>query len=85
MKQFSYVLTHETALHSRMMNLLSHEASRFESCIELVLGEKRSRLGANRIPTDLRLHSGSHVTVTVEGRDEEAAVAAMQDYFVTNM
>ena len=28
---------------------------------------------------------GSRVTVTVEGRDEEAAVAAIQNFFVANM
>ena len=33
----------------------------------------------------LSARSGSRITVTVEGRDEEAAVAAIQNYVVANM
>ena len=34
---------------------------------------------------DLPMQRGSRVTVMVEGRDEEAAVAAIQNYFVVHM
>ena len=33
----------------------------------------------------LNMQCGNRVTVTVEGKDEEAAVAAIQNYFVANM
>ena len=34
---------------------------------------------------ELDMRCGSRITVMVEGRDEEAAVAALQNYFVANM
>ena len=63
MKQFSYVLTNQDALHTRPMSSLMREAARFSS----------------------KVQCGSKVTVTVEGKDEEAAVAAIQNYFVDHL
>ena len=80
-KQFSYVLTHE---HAHRQTGLLREAARFESRIHLMQGGKAALL-AGREPMELPLHSGSQVVVTVEGKDEEAAVAAIQNYFVANM
>lgn len=85
MKQFSYVLTNPGALASRPMGNLMREASRFSSCVRLASGEKTAALAELRAVMGLHMHCGSRVTVTVEGRDEEAAVAAIQDYFVANM
>ena len=31
------------------------------------------------------MDTGSKLTVTIEGKDEEAAVAAIQNYFVENL
>ncbi len=33
----------------------------------------------------LDMNCGNRITVTVEGKDEEAAVAAIQNYFVDHM
>ena len=83
MKQFSYVLTKPHALHLRPLNLLMRETSRFKSSVHLALGEQKVS------PKEARLlmgvGSGSKIVVTVEGNDEEAAVAAIQNYFVSNM
>ena len=83
MKQFSYVLTKPHALEAKPVNHLMRELARFSSSVYLTLGDQpvalkqaRRLMGAN---------SGSRVTVTVDGIDEEAAVAAVQNYFVTNM
>lgn len=85
MKRFSYVLTNGAALHSKAMNLLSREAARFSSRILLSDGERNAPVREPQSVLDLYMRSGSRVTVTVEGVDEEAAVAAMQNYFVANM
>lgn len=83
MKQFSYVLTNDSAMQSRHMGNLVREAARFQSRVHLRSGAENVLLAQAR---DLRdVQRGSRVTVTVEGRDEEAAVAAIQDYFVANM
>ena len=83
MKQFSYVLTIDSAVQSRQMGNLVREASRFQSRVQLRSGAENVLL--TRTLPDLQMQRGSRVTVTVEGRDEEAAVAAIQDYFVVHM
>ena len=85
MKQFSYVLTKPHGLHIRPMDGLMKEASRYASRISLCNGERSTELGRGRLLSALNAPCGSQVTVIVEGMDEEAAVAAMQHYFVANM
>jgi len=85
MKQFSYVLTNEHALHQKPLSHLTHEASRFASEIILVHAGKSASLAEGRAVSALDMQCGHSVTVTVEGKDEEAAVAAIQNYFVANM
>ena len=83
MKQFSYVVTKPHALHLRPLNLLMRETSRFKSSVHLALGEQKVSLKEARLL--MGAGSGSKIVVTVEGNDEEAAVAAIQNYFVSNM
>lgn len=85
MKKFSYVLTNQAALHNKAMQLLSREAARFTSKILLSDGEQDAPVREPQSVIDLCMRCGSKVTVMVEGKDEEAAVAAMQNYFVANM
>ena len=83
MKQFSYVLTNDSAVQSRQMGNLVREASRFQSRVHLRSGAENVQLAQARALRDMQ--RGSCVTVMVEGRDEEAAVAAIQNFFVANM
>lgn len=83
MKQFSYVLTKPHALHTRPVNQLMRETSRFTSSIYLALEDRKVNLKDAR--QLMGAGSGSRIVVTVEGKDEEAAVAAIQNYFVSNM
>lgn len=85
MKQFSYVLSNSHALHQRALGQLTHEASRFCSEIHLIHEGKTAPLTEGRAVSALDMRCGNSVTVTVDGKDEEAAVAAIQDYFVANM
>ncbi len=83
MKQFSYVLTKPHALHARPVSNLVRETARFTSSVSLALGEQRVSLKDARLL--MGAGSGSKIVVTVEGKDEEAAIAAIQNYFVSNM
>ena len=85
MKQFSYVLTNEHALHQKALSHLTREALRFNSKIVLMHKGKSAPLAHGRAVSALDMQCGHSVTVTVEGKDEEAAVAAIQNYFVANM
>ena len=85
MKQFSYVLTNQDALQTRPMGNLMREASRFSSRVRLSNGAKTAALSEPRAVMGLDMNCGNRITVTVEGKDEEAAVAAIQNYFVDHM
>ena len=85
MKQFNYVLTKPQALYARPMSSLMREASRFQSSVHLRYGDKSVGLKDARNLMNERMDSGSRLTVTIEGKDEEAAVAAIQNYFVENL
>ena len=85
MKQFSYVLTSDAAQQQRHIGHLSQEASRFLSRIHLRSGEKEAEATQIRQMMNMEMKSGNRVVVTIEGKDEEAAVAAIQNYFVANM
>lgn len=85
MKQFSYVLTNQNALQNKPMGNLMKEAARFKSRVRLSNGVKAAALDEIRTVMGLDMQCGSKVTVMVEGRDEEAAVAAIQNYFVANL
>lgn len=67
------------------MDALTKEASRFSSRISLSSGMNTAELKKGRMLSAMNIPCGSQVTVTVEGSDEEAAIAAMQNYFVANM
>lgn len=82
MKQFSYVLTNEQA--HKPMNHLLREAAKFESRVQLMQGGKTAALRSREV-AELNMHRGECLVVTVEGKDEEAAVAAIQNYFVANL
>ena len=85
MRKFSYVLTNRAAQEQKAMNLLSKEAARFSSRVLLSDGERDVPLSEPQSVIELYMRSGNTVTVMVEGKDEEAAVAAMQNYFIAKM
>lgn len=86
MKQFSYVLTNQDALHTRpRSSLIAGSGPCFSSKVRLKNGAKSALLAQVRDVMGLDMQCGSKVTVTVEGKDEEAAVAAIQNYFVDHL
>ncbi|MBQ2833710.1 MAG: HPr family phosphocarrier protein [Clostridia bacterium] len=85
MKQFSYVLTRPHGLDARPLSSLAKEASRFSSRVNLTGAEKTAELSETHHVLGMNLGCGSQVKVTIEGRDEEAAVTALQRYFIENL
>jgi len=85
MKQFSYMLTRSVVPHARLAGRLIQEASRFVSSISVKDGKLCARIQKGGSVAGLNLHSGNTITITVDGRDEEAAVAAIQNYVVANL
>lgn len=69
----------------RPINALMREASRFSSAVCIGRDEKKVHLSDIKGVLSLNIRCGDTVRVSAEGRDEEAAVAAMQNYFVSNL
>lgn len=85
MKRFSYVLTSDSAASGKRIGSLAQEAARFRSNLRLQSAKGDAALREQREMSRLGMRRGSRVTVTAEGSDEEAAIAAIQNYFVANL
>ncbi|MDF2684233.1 MAG: HPr family phosphocarrier protein [Brevibacillus sp.] len=81
MIQFQVTVTVEGGLHARPAALLVSRASQSQSKITLNMGEKkadgRSILGI----MTLGVTQGDHLTIQVDGSDEEHVAAEIQDLF----
>ena len=85
MKSFTYVIKDELGIHARPAGLLVKEAKQFSSAINLECGEKKASAKALMAVMAMAVKTGHEVTVTAEGEDEEAAIAALEAFFNTNL
>ena len=85
MKQFAYVITDPVGIHARPAGLLVKEAKQHESKIMLAKDGKSADATRMMSVMGLGVKCGDTLTVTVEGADEDAAVAAMQAFFQENL
>ena len=85
MQTFTYVIKDELGIHARPAGLLVKEAKQFTSTITLACGDKKSAAKGLMGVMGMAVKQGNEVTVTVEGEDEEAAVAAMKAFFEANL
>ena len=84
MKEFKYVITDAEGIHARPAGLLVKEAMKYSSNITLEKEEKV--VDAKRIMAvmGLGVKQGQEVTVKADGSDENAAIAALQEFFKAN-
>ena len=86
MKTFEYVVTDPIGIHARPAGLLVKAAKALDSTItiEKVGGNSAS---ANKLMAimGLSVKSGDTVRVTAEGGDEDASIAAMEQFFKDNL
>lgn len=85
MKKFGYVLTTSNTNLGRKLGKMSGVASGFRSKVSLSDEHNTVPLSDVRSRQALNLSCGGKMTVMVEGLDEEAAVAALQNYVVSSM
>lgn len=81
MKSFEYVVKDELGIHARPAGLLVKEAKKFTSKIVLSKDGKTAEATKLMAVMALGVKQNHTVTVTAEGDDEEAAIAAMQKFF----
>lgn len=85
MKEFNYVVKDELGIHARPAGLLVKEAGKFESVITIKKGEKSADAKRLFALMGLGVKQNDEVVVTAEGTDEAEAIAAMEEFFNTNL
>jgi len=85
MRTFAYTITDETGIHARPAGELSKAAKEFQSEIILEAGGKQTDARRLMAIMAMGIKKGQEVTVSVEGPDEDAAAAAMEEFFRTRL
>ena len=86
MKSFEYVITDPVGIHARPAGLLVKEIKSYAgSVVTIEKGEKSVNALKLMALMGMGIKQGDTVTVSVEGGDEEAVAAAIQDFFKNNL
>ena len=85
MKTFTYTVKDELGIHARPAGLLVKEAKKFESECTITKDGKTKKLTQLMMLMSLGVKQGDTVTVSVDGADEDAAVASLKEFFENNL
>ena len=85
MKKFEYTITDEVGIHARPAGMLAKLAKSFESSIVISRGDKSVNAAQLMMLMGMGIKKGDHVTLTIEGADEEEAFAALEQFFKENL
>lgn len=86
MKSFEYVITDPVGIHARPAGILVKEIKNYkDSVVTLFKGEKSVNLLKLMALMQMGIKQGDTVKVTVEGGDEDAVCAAIENFFKANL
>lgn len=85
MKSFEYTITDEVGIHARPAGLLVKEVKKYDSVINVTKDGKSAEAKKLMALMGLGVKQGDTVTVSVEGGDEEAVAAKMEEFFKNNL
>lgn len=85
MKTFTYTIKDEVGIHARPAGLLVKKAKEFDSTITVEKDGKLVNASKLMALMGLGVKCGDTVTVKAEGSDEDNAVAAMEEFFKSNL
>lgn len=85
MKDFTYTITDELGIHARPAGLFVKKAGEFASAITIEKDGKE--VDAKRIlgVMGLGAKKGAEVIIKAEGADEDAAIAALEEFMKENL
>lgn len=85
MKTFSYTVKDELGIHARPAGMLVKEVKNFAS--KIMLEKDGKEVDASRLMAvmSMGVKKDQTVTVRIEGADEDAAYAAMKEFFEKNL
>ena len=86
MRKFIYTIQDANGVHARPAGLLVKAAKALDSTITLENAAGKSAVATKLMAVmGLGIKQGDAVTVTVEGGDEEASIATMENFFSENL
>ena len=87
MKQFTYTITDPVGIHARPAGLLAKAAKGLDSNVTVSKADGSKSAAATKLMAlmGMGIKTGESVTVTIEGGDEEANAAAMEQFFKENL
>jgi phosphocarrier protein len=85
MKSFEYTITDPVGIHARPAGLLVKEAKAYDSVITITKDGKSAEAKKLMALMGLGVKQGDAITVSVEGGDEEAVAAKMEEFFKANL
>ena len=86
MREFTYVVTEPIGIHARPAGLVVREAKKFpETQITMIKNGKEVNCQKLMRVMSLGVRHGESVVVRAEGADEDAAIAAMEAFFKSNL
>ncbi len=86
MKQFTYTITDPVGIHARPAGLLAKAAKALDSTITIAKADGKSAAATKLMAVmGLGVKTGETITFTIEGGDEEANAAAMEQFCKDNM
>ena len=87
MKQFTYPITDPVGIHARPAGMLAKAAKALDSTVTITKGDGSKSAAATKLMAimGMGIKSGETVTVTVEGGNEEANCATIQQFFKENL
>lgn len=86
MKEFNYLITDELGIHARPAGLLAKLAKSFpDTTITITKGKNTVKASQLMRLMNLGVKQGDEVTVAAEGPAEEAAAAAVEQFFKENL
>ena len=87
MKQFTYTITDPVGIHARPAGLLAKAAKALDSTVTVAKADGSKSAAATKLMAimGMGIKTGETITVTVEGGNEEANAAAMEQFFTENL
>jgi phosphocarrier protein len=85
MKTFDYTITDPVGIHARPAGLLVKEAKQYDSVITVTKDGKSADAKKLMVLMSLGVKKDDTVTVSVEGGDEEAVAAKIEEFFKNNL
>ena len=85
MKTFKYMITDSMGLHARPAGMLVKEAKQYKSRIMISAGDKSAEATKLLALMGMGIKTGTEITVTIEGEDEDICTENMCSFFGKNL